>query len=195
MSGILVIISGPSGSGKGEVIKRLDYALSVSVTTRTRRIGEENGREYFFCNEEEFARMRDEDLLLEHAVYMGKYYGTPKLYVEEQIAKGNVALLEIDVNGALQVKEKFPEAILVFMLPPTIEELARRLVNRATESLSEIDERIHKSIEEICLVEKYDYLVINDVLEETVKDLNAIISAERQKPFRLQKKLNKFIGL
>ena len=193
---MFVIISGPSGSGKGTVVKRLDpskgYARSVSVTTRTPRPDETHGRDYIFTTEDEFARMRQENNLLEHAVYVGNYYGTPRRYVEEQIALGKVVVLEIEVNGALQVKEKFHDAVLIFLVPPTLTELQRRLVNRATEDAVTIEDRLKKSLEEFPLVKQYDYIVINDVVEEAVAKVDTIVAAERLRPKRNQKAIQDF---
>ena len=184
----MVIISGPSGSGKGTVVKRLDpalgYAVSISVSTRKPRDGEAHGRDYFFITEDEFAQMRAENALLEHFAYVGNYYGTPRPYVEEQIAKGKIVVLEIEVTGALQVKEKFPQAVLVFLMPPTFTELQERLINRATEDAVTIEARLKRALEEIPLIDQYDYLVINDQVDEAARNINAIVTAERLKPFR-----------
>jgi len=188
MDGMLVIISGPSGSGKGTVVKKLDpaigYAVSISVTTRKPREGEVHGRDYFFINEDEFVRMRNENALLEHFAYIDNYYGTPRFYVEEQITQGKIVVLEIEVNGALQVKEKFPEAVLVFLMPPTLIELQHRLVNRATEDAVTIEARLKKALEEIPLINRYDYLVINDDIKDAVDNVNSIVAAERLRPHR-----------
>jgi guanylate kinase len=184
MKGMLVIISGPSGSGKGTVVKNLDYALSISVTTRLPREGEIDGRDYFFTTKENFTRMRQENDLLEHAVYVGNYYGTPRKYVESQIECGKVVVLEIEVYGALQVKEKFPEAVLIFLMPPTLSELSRRLYVRGTEDEVTIEARLKKATEEVPLIKKYDYLVINDDVDKATAAINAIVTAERAKPMR-----------
>ena len=194
MKGMLVIISGPSGSGKGTVVKNLNYSLSISVTTRKRRENEEHGVDYFFYTEKEFFRMRENNELLEHAVYVGKYYGTPRRYVEEQIDQGKVVVLEIEVNGALQVKEKFPEAVLIFLIPPTMSELSRRLEFRNTEDLLEIEDRMTRALEEIGLIDRYDYLVINDQLEKATDEIDAIVRAEYLKPHRSLDRIEKFVG-
>lgn len=197
MEGMLVIISGPSGSGKGTVVKKLDpadgYALSISVTTRKPRPGELHGRDYFFTTEEEFARMRKENELLEHAVYVGNFYGTPRFYAQEQIAQGKVVVLEIDVNGALQVKEQFPQAVLIFLMPPTLAELSRRLTARNTEDSVTIEDRLKKASDELRLIQQYNYLVINDEVDKAVKKINNIIAAERLKPVRQQQELDFFL--
>jgi len=178
------------------VVKRLDpalgYAVSISVTTRKPRGGEVDGRDYFFISEDEFARMRAENQLLEHAAYVNNYYGTPRFYVEEQIRTGKIVILEIEVNGALQVKEKFPEAVLVFLMPPTLVELQRRLVGRATESAVTIEDRLKKALVEIPLVDQYDYLVINDEVDAAVHKVDSIVMAERLRPKRNKKVLSDF---
>ena len=193
MKGMLVIISGPSGSGKGTVVKQLkNYSLSISVTTRKKREGELDGVDYFFRTEEEFTRMRENNELLEHAVYVNQYYGTPRGYVEGQISEGKVVVLEIEVNGALQVKEKFPDAVLVFLIPPTLDELARRLAFRSTEDPLEIDDRMTRALEEIELIDRYDYLVINEDLIHAAKEIDTIIAAEYLKPHRSKERIEKF---
>jgi len=192
----LVIISGPSGSGKGTVVKELDaakgYSRSISVTTRTPRIGEAHGRDYFFTTPEIFTRMREENQLLEHALYVGNFYGTPRRYVEEQIQQGRIVVLEIEVQGALQVKEKFPEAVLVFLMPPTLGELSNRLNKRATEDAVTIDARLKRALEEVPLINAYDYLVINDKVEGAVAKIDAIVAAERLRPRRCTEELTHF---
>ncbi len=196
--GMLMIISGPSGSGKGTVVKRLnpdkDYALSISVTTRKQREGELDGRDYFFTTVKEFEYMRNQNLLLEHAVFCGNYYGTPVSYVNDQIALGKTVVLEIEVNGALQVKACFPEAVLIFLIPPSMDELSRRLTNRNTESKETIEDRLYRAREEIQLIEQYDYLVINDKVENAVKAIDTIVDAERCKPSRLAHTIKIFRG-
>lgn len=188
MEGMLVIISGPSGSGKGTVVKRLDpaygYALSISVTTRVPRAGEVDGRDYFFRTEEEFVRMRQNNELLEHYFYVSHYYGTPRKYVEDQIKQGKVVVLEIEVNGALQVKDKFPEAVLIFLMPPTFTELSRRLMSRNTETPVAIEDRLKKAAEEVKLIPRYQYLVVNDDIAEAVRRIDTIVAAERLRPAR-----------
>ena len=196
MEGMLLIISGPSGSGKGTVVKRLDsargYALSVSVTTRPPRVGELDGRDYFFRAEEEFIRMRENNELLEHAVYVGNYYGTPRHYVEEMIASGKTVILEIEVNGALQVKERFPQAVLVFLMPPTLSELTRRLSDRSTDDPEVIEYRLKQAQTEIKLIPRYNYLVCNDEISKAVAAIDTIVAAERLRPERLQAMIDNF---
>lgn len=194
--GMLIIISGPSGSGKGTVVRHLDpakgYALSISCTTRSIRPNEVDGRDYFFCSKEEFFEKRDRHELMEHALYGDHYYGTPRSYVEEQIEKGKTVVLEIEVNGALQVKEKFPDAVLVFLLPPSMAELKKRLISRNTEDSRQIEDRIRKAKDEIKLIDRYDYLVVNDTVARAVSDIDTIVLSEALKPCRNQKTILKF---
>ena len=198
MEGMLVIISGPSGSGKGTVVKKLDpekgYALSISVTTRRPRAGEVHGRDYFFHTEEEFHHMREEHELLEHALFVGNFYGTPRKYVEEQIEQGKIVVLEIEVYGALQVKEKFPSAVLIFLIPPSLSELEARLRRRGTEDDVTIDARLKKAMEEIPSIEKYNYLVINDNVPDAIRKIDAVVLAERMRPVRSSKVIHNFIN-
>jgi len=193
---MLVIISGPSGSGKGTVVNELkkndSYALSISLTTRKPRPGEIEGVSYFFCTVEEFERKRNNNELLEHASFVGNYYGTPRSYVEEQILLGKNVVLEIEVNGALQVKEKFPKSVLIFLIPPTYKELRHRLIKRNTEPSETIEDRMKRAGKEIEQVYKYDYLVVNDTVEKTVEDIHEIVKAERMKPFRCQSLIDQF---
>ncbi len=196
--GMLIVISGPSGSGKGTVVKELDhygqYALSISMTTRKPRLGEEHGKDYFFCEREEFEKIRDDGGLLEHAEFVGNMYGTPKSYVIEQIDKNKVVVLEIDVVGALQVKDLFPECVLIFLMPPTKEILRERLIGRNTEERAVIERRLKKADEEIELISKYDYLIINDIVENAVEKINAIVDAERLVPRRNKDIIENFKG-
>ncbi len=194
--GMLLILSGPSGSGKGTVVNRIrddeNLSVSISVTTRTPRVNEIDGVNYFFRTKDEFYDMLRNDALLEHALFLGNHYGTPREYVEEQIDNGKTVILEIEVNGALQVKEKFPEAVLVFLLPPTFTELKNRLINRATESRETIEERLKRAREEVKLADKYDYLVINDNIERAADDIRLIVSSETLKTKRSQEKITEF---
>lgn len=187
--GVLVVVSGFSGAGKGTVMKRLlekydNYALSISVTTRKPRPGEEDGREYFFRTKEEFEKYIEDDALIEYAQYVDNYYGTPRFYVEEQLAAGKDVILEIEIQGAMKVKEKNPEAVLVFVTPPTVEELKRRLTERGTETPEVIAERLTRASEEAEGMHNYDYLLLNDILEDCVDELHQIIQSEHARSWR-----------
>ncbi len=187
--GILIVVSGFSGSGKGTIMKEImnrydNYALSVSATTRKPRPGEEDGREYFFRSTEEFEKMIAKDELIEYARYVDNYYGTPRAYVEEQLKAGKDVILEIEIQGALKVKEKFPDTLLLFVTPPTAAELRERLVGRGTETMDVIDFRMKRAKEEAEGMGRYDYLIINDVLDECVKEMHQIIQGEHRRSFR-----------
>ena len=187
--GILTVVSGFSGAGKGTIMKRLmekydNYALSVSATTIAPRPGEEEGREYFFRTVEEFEKMIAKEQLIEYAKYVDNYYGTPRAYVEEQLEAGKDVILEIEIQGALKVKEKFPETLLLFVTPPSARELKDRLVKRGTESMEVILSRMERAREEAKGMDRYDYLVINDVLEDCVDEVHRIIQGEHRKSFR-----------
>lgn len=187
--GILVVVSGFSGSGKGTVMKRLmekydNYALSVSVTTRNPRPGEKDGEAYFFRTKEEFEQLIREDGLIEYAQYVENYYGTPRKYVEEQLSAGKDVILEIEIQGALKVKEKYPDTLLMFVTPPSAQVLKDRLVGRGTETAEVIDSRMKRAVEESQGVEKYDYLVINDDLERCAKEMHSIIQGEHDRVSR-----------
>ena len=160
--GILIVVSGFSGAGKGTLMKELvrtyeNYALSVSMTTRSPRPGEEEGKEYFFVSEEEFKEKLEQDGLIEYANYCGNYYGTPREYVERQLEKGKDVILEIEIQGALKIKEKFPTALLIFVMPPDAAELKKRLEGRGTESPEVIAQRICRAREEAVGIEEYDF--------------------------------------
>ena len=166
--GILVVVSGFSGAGKGTLMKALlkehgeQYALSISATTREPREGEEHGREYFFVSREEFEQMIEEDALIEYACYVGNYYGTPKSYVLEQMEAGRDVILEIEIQGALKVKERFPDTLLLFVTPPSAAELENRLRGRKTETDEVIRSRLERAVEEAEFMESYEYILVND---------------------------------
>lgn len=182
--GILTVVSGFSGSGKGTIMKELmkkyddSYALSISATTRNPRPGETDGVEYFFRTREQFEQMIEEDALIEYAQFVGNYYGTPKAYVEEQLEAGKDVILEIEIQGALKVREKFPDTLLLFVTPPSAGELKNRLVGRGTETMDVIESRLARAVEEAEGIESYDYLVVNDILEECVEEVHQIIKNE-----------------
>lgn len=194
--GILIVVSGFSGAGKGTLMKKLvssydNYALSVSMTTRAPRPGEENGREYFFVSKDTFEDKISKDGLVEYACYCDNYYGTPREYVENQLEAGKDVILEIEIQGALKIKEKFPTALLLFVMPPGVEELRRRLEGRGTESAEVIAKRLKRATEEAEGIEEYDYIVINDNLEECVEEMHALITAAHNTPIRNQEFIDK----
>ena len=180
-SGVLTVISGFSGVGKGTIVKKLvaneGYALSISATSREPREGEVHGREYFFLTREEFHSMIENDGLIEWAEYVNNFYGTPKSYVEERLAEGKDVILEIEPQGALKVKNQFPDAVLIFVIPPDAKELEKRLIGRGTEAAEVISKRLKRAAEETEFISNYEYIVINDNLDEAVSDIHYIIKA------------------
>lgn len=190
--GILTVVSGFSGSGKGTIMKELMtnysdvYALSISATTREPRPGEMHGKEYFFVSKEEFEAMIEREELIEYAQYVNNYYGTPKNYVFQQLENGKDVILEIEIQGALKVKEKYPDTLLMFVTPPNAAELKKRLTDRGTEDAKTIASRLSRAWQEAQGVENYDYFVVNDVLEDCVKKVHAIIQNEHARVFRNQ---------
>ena len=185
--GLLVVVSGFSGVGKGTLVKKLvtecdNYALSVSMTTRKPREGEIDGVSYFFVDHDTFEQTIAQDGLVEYASYVGNYYGTPKAWVEEQRNSGKDVVLEIEVQGALKVKEKFPDAVLIFVLPPSAKELKSRLEGRGTETQDVVLKRLSRTEEESAFVEQYDYIVVNDDLGACMEAVNGIVRTEHQRP-------------
>lgn len=184
--GILVVVSGFSGVGKGTLMRRLTerygyYALSISATTRAPREGEEDGREYFFRTKEEFEELIAQDRLIEYACYCGNYYGTPRDYVEDQMEQGRDVILEIELQGALKIREKYPDAMLLFVMPPDAETLVSRLNKRGTEDEKVIRARLNRAVEEAQQIEEYDYMVINDDLDESVEEVHRLIDGQHNK--------------
>lgn len=182
-NGKLVVISGFSGSGKGTVIKALraqanDHVLSVSMTTREPREGEQHGTDYFFVTNDVFEQEISRGGLLEYAGYVDHYYGTPRAYVEEQLREGMNVLLEIEVQGAAQIKRQFPESILIFIVTPTAAELERRLEGRNSEKPEVVTKRLRQALEEAKCIPEYDYLVINDKVEECASLIDTLIRTE-----------------
>ena len=183
--GKLVVISGFSGAGKGTLMKALmkeygdSYALSVSATTRNPRPGEMDGVDYFFVTKDKFEQMIAEDALIEYAQYVGNYYGTPKEYVQQQLDLGKNVILEIEIQGALKIKEKFPDTVLMFVTAPNANELKNRLVGRGTETPEVIAARLSRACEESKGMEKYDYVVINDTIENGISLIDRLICDER----------------
>ena len=202
--GTLVVVSGFAGTGKGTVMKELlgrydSYALSISATTRNPRPGEVDGREYFFKTKEEFEQMIEREEFVEHACYVGNYYGTPKKYVQEQLAAGKDVILEIEIQGALNIKSQFPDALLLFIAPPSADVLKERLVGRGTETEEVIEQRLARAVEESKGIENYDYLVVNDDLEECVENVHQMIQSAGWKMSRreadveeLRRQISKF---
>ena len=202
--GVLTVISGFSGAGKGTLMKRLtrdydNYALSVSMTTRTPREGERDGIEYFFVDTETFKERIQQGRMLEYACYCGNYYGTPKDYVQEQLEAGRNVILEIEIQGALQIRKLMPDCLLLFVTPPSAAQLKSRLEGRGTESPEIIAKRLARAVEESEGIEAYDYIVINDDLEECVKQIHSMVQNARYTPARqetlikeIREELNEF---
>ena len=186
--GVLSVISGFSGVGKGTIVKKLvaeeDYALSISATSRAPREGEVHGREYFFLTRDEFHSMIESDGLIEWAEYVNNFYGTPREYVEERLAEGKDVILEIEPQGALKIKEKYPEAVLIFIVPPNAKELENRLIGRGTEEVDTIKKRLKRAAEETEYIDNYEYIVVNDNLDDAVRDIHHIIQAASHKKDR-----------
>ncbi len=195
LTGMLLVISGPSGVGKGTIVKQLmsrdpSIVFSVSATTRAPREGEVDHRDYHFVTEEEYDRLLKEDAFLEHAEVHAHRYGTLKSEVEERIARGQNVLLDIDTQGALQVMEKAPDAVSVFILPPSFQELERRLRGRQTETEADIRRRLSNARHEVLLLPRYTYALVNDDLEQACRTLESIVRAEKQKTSRLSIQLD-----
>ena len=185
--GVLIVVSGFSGAGKGTIVKKIieendNYALSISMTTREPRKGEKEGVSYFFVSKERFEDAISNGELVEYANYVGNYYGTPKKYVEDMIESGKDVILEIEMQGAMQVKTRFPDAVLVFVTPPNADELKRRLMSRGTESEEVVNKRMKRAYEESAFVDRYDYLLVNDDLDKCVKELHMLIEASHHAP-------------
>lgn len=190
--GILIVLSGFSGAGKGTLVNALrerydGYALSISATTRKPREGEEDGKAYFFKKVEEFQQMIDEDAFIEYARYVENYYGTPRAYVEEMLDQGKDVILEIEIQGALKVKKKYPDALLMFVTTPDADTLKARLTGRGTETEDVISSRLARAAEEAEGIENYDYLIVNDNLDEAVREAHEIIQGEH---FRISRNID-----
>jgi guanylate kinase len=187
--GIIIVISGFSGVGKGTIMRELtkkyeQYALSVSATTRNPRPGEVDGKDYFFVSNEEFEKLINEDGLIEHAGYVGHYYGTPRKFVEDKLNNGIDVILEIELQGALQIKKQYKDAVMLFIMPPSAEELKNRLTGRGTEEADVIKQRLQKANEEAVGIENYDYIIVNDDLDESVECVHNIVEAAHNTPDR-----------
>lgn len=182
--GLLLVISGPSGAGKGSICRELfrrnpQIVTSVSVTTRAPRAGEEEGIHYFFRTREQFEKMIENGEFLEHAEVYGNYYGTPRAFVREQMAKGRDVALEIDIQGALRVKERFDEGVFIFIVPPSMEELRARLVGRKSETEESLLRRFQSAYQELNFITRYNYVVVNDQIERAAVKVQSIITAEK----------------
>ena len=197
--GLLIVVSGASGTGKGTVCKKIlsdlpEVAYSISATTRAPRPGEVDGKEYYFLSVEEFKSWIADGKFLEHAEVYGNFYGTPLNKIEERLNRGEDILLEIDVQGALNVKRKCPEGVYIFLLPPSLEELKRRIEGRGTETPESLARRMKNALAEINVGLEYDYVVVNDSVENAVEKIKAILTAERLKVARNEDKFN-FVGI
>jgi guanylate kinase len=194
--GILFILSGPSGVGKGTVRKALfeqdtHLRYSISMTTRNMRPGEQDGVDYFYKSKEDFERLIGQNKLLEYASYVDNYYGTPRDYVEETLEAGHDVFLEIEVQGALQVKENFPQGVFIFLIPPSLEELKNRIVGRGTETPDLVKNRLNAARDEIEMMDAYDYVVVNDQLNHAVSKIQSIVQSEHCKRERVAKEYKK----
>ncbi|TMN23527.1 guanylate kinase [Lentibacillus cibarius] len=197
-NGILFVLSGPSGVGKGTVRKKLferadDLAYSISMTTRERRAGEQDGVDYFYKTHEQFEKLIADNELLEHARFVNNYYGTPRKYVEDTLAAGKDIFLEIEVQGAMQVKENFPKGVFIFLFPPSLEELKDRIMSRATESPDAVLKRLKEARSEIEMMDAYDYVVVNDDVERAVTKIQSIIQSEHCRRERIAKQYKKLL--
>ncbi|MFC6119137.1 guanylate kinase [Macrococcoides bohemicum] len=197
--GLLIVLSGPSGVGKGTVRKAIfddpetDFEYSISMTTRNQRVGEVDGVDYFFKSREEFEALIKDDAFIEYAEYVGNYYGTPVQYVRDTMDAGKDVFLEIEVQGARQVRKKFPEALFIFLAPPTLEHLEQRLIGRGTESQEVIQNRINEARKEVEMMNLYDYVVINDEVMEAKQKVQTIVEAEHLKRERIEARFRKMI--
>jgi len=192
MKGILIVVSGFAGAGKGTIMKNLmerypGFSLSVSATSRLPREGEKEGVNYFFKTREEFEEMIERQEFLEHAEYVGNYYGTPKAFVEKKLSEGMNVLLEIEIQGAMQIKKSFPDALLIFIMPPSAGILKERLTKRGTESPEIIEKRLKRAVSESEGIENYDYIVINDEVDKCTEKLHNIILSAAMQPARQRK--------
>lgn len=197
--GLLIVLSGPSGVGKGTVRKAIfehpktNFKYSISMTTRDPRIGEVDGVDYFFKSKEKFEELIAADKFIEYAKYVGNYYGTPVDYVKDTIEAGDDIFLEIEVEGAKQVREKFPDALFIFLSPPGLKELENRLIGRGTDSDDVIKRRISKAKEELRLMNLYDYVVVNEDVDEARGRIQCIVEAEHMKRERVENKLRQML--
>ena len=193
--GILIVLSGPSGTGKDTVLREVvskdrTLNLSVSVTTRLPRAGELDGKDYYFISEKQFLNMAQEGKFLEYAKYCGNYYGTPFSEVDGLLDNGKDVILEIEIDGGCQVKKKCPEAVSIFIIPPSMKVLRERILNRGIDNINNLEDRLKTAKKELNFANKYDYIVVNDNLEECVLNILSIINSERMKSFRMSNLIN-----
>lgn len=199
--GLLIVLSGPSGVGKGTVRKAIfskedtSFEYSISVTTRKPRDGEQDEVDYFFKSREDFEDMIKNDKLLEYAEYVGNYYGTPVDYVRKTIDEGKDVFLEIEVQGAKQVREKFPEGLFIFLVPPSLHELKSRITGRGTETEDIIQTRMNAAKEELLLMNLYDYVVVNDKIDSACDKIHSIVTAEHCRRERVEKIYKEMLGV
>lgn len=197
--GLLIVLSGPSGVGKGTVRKRIfddpttSYKYSISMTTRSMRVGETDGVDYFFKTRDEFEKLIEEDAFIEYAEYVDNYYGTPVQYVRETMNAGHDVFLEIEVEGAKQVRKKFPDALFIFLAPPSLDHLRERLIGRGTESEEKIQSRVNEARKEVEMMNLYDYVVVNDEVDLAKDRIQAIVEAEHLKRERIEAKYRKML--
>lgn len=194
--GLLIVVSGPSGAGKGTICKKYletnkNVKLSVSATTRSPRVGEIEGKSYYFKTKEEFENMIANYEFLEYAKIYDNYYGTPRKTIFEELNNGNDVILEIEMQGAKQIKCAYPEAVFVFILPPSLTELRNRIVGRGTETSEQIEKRFNSALNEIKLIEDYDFFIFNNVVEKSVEDLETIVHTEKMKVIRYKNEIMK----
>ncbi len=196
--GLKIVISGPSGSGKGTIVKELikneQFMLSISATTRMPRQGEEEGVHYYFKSVADFEQMIAEDALLEHANFCGNYYGTPKAPIEEGVRNGKDVILEIEVQGAQQIKKIYDDAVFIFVIPPSLTELEKRLIGRGTETEEVIAKRMGRAKEELALYREYDYIVVNDTLADAIDQINHIVYTEKLRSSRFEADIERVIN-
>ncbi|HAR6253840.1 TPA: guanylate kinase [Staphylococcus pseudintermedius] len=197
--GLLIVLSGPSGVGKGTVRKRFfddphtSYKYSISMTTRQMREGEQDGVDYFFKTREEFEKLIEADEFIEYAEYVGNYYGTPVQYVKDTMNAGHDVFLEIEVEGAKQVRKKFPDALFIFLAPPSLDHLTERLIGRGTESKEKIESRVKEAKKEVEMMNLYDYVVVNDEVDLAKDRIQSIVEAEHLKRERIEAKYRKML--
>lgn len=190
--GLLLVVSGPSGTGKGTICKDIvakheAINLSISATTRNPRVGEAEGKSYFFKTKEEFEAMVDRGEFLEHAMIYDNYYGTPKKAIFDELDKGRDVILEIEMQGAMQIKEVYPQAVFIFVLPPSLQELRNRIVGRGTETEEQIEKRFNSAYDEIKLLGDYDYFIFNNIVEKSSEEILNILEVEKNKVSRYKK--------